>query len=83
MAEYKKEFSHLSKYAPEPILTETFRCKQFENDLKEYIKRYLTIVTSLHVVNFYRLVQAAMKIEKYEMMSQERNSESSLREVPP
>ena len=29
-------------------------------------------VTSLQVVNFYQLVQAAMKIEKYEMMSRER-----------
>ena len=34
------------------------------------MKRYLTIVTSLHVVNFYQLVQVAMKIEKSEMMSQ-------------
>ena len=62
MAEYKKEFSHLSKYAPELVLTKTFRCRQFEDGLKESIKRYLTAVTSLQVVNFYQLVQAAMKI---------------------
>ena len=74
MAEYEKEFSHLSKYAPEPILTETFRCREFEDSLKESIKRYLTTVTSLHVVNFYQMVEAAMKIEKSEMMSQERKS---------
>ena len=30
VAEYEKEFSHLSKYAPESILTEKFRCRQFE-----------------------------------------------------
>ena len=72
MAEYEKEFIHLSKYAPEPILTEIFRCRQIENGLKESIKRYLTAVTSLHVVNFYQLVQVAMKIEKFEMMSEER-----------
>ena len=75
VAEYEKEFSRLSKYAPEPILNETFRCIQFEDSLKESIKRYLTVVTSLHVVNFYQLVQVAMKIEKSEMMSQERKSE--------
>ena len=75
MAEYEKEFSRLSKYSPEPILIETFRCRQFEDGLKESIKRYLIVVTSLHVVNFYQLVQAAMKIEKSEMMSQERKSE--------
>ena len=73
MAEYNKEFSLLSKYAPEPILTETFQCRQFEDGLNESIKRYFTSVTSLHVVNFYPLVQAAIKIEKSEMMSQERN----------
>ena len=72
---YEKEFNRLSKYAPEPVLTETFRCRQFEDGLREFIKRYLTIVTSLHVMNFYQLVQTAMKIEKSEIMSQERNPE--------
>ena len=69
MMEYEKEFSCLNKYSPEPILTKTFRCKQFEDGLKESIKRYLPAVTSLQVENFYQLVQAAMKIEKSEMMS--------------
>ena len=53
MAEYEKEFSHLSKYAPKLVLTETFQCRQFEDGLKESIKRYLIVVTSLQVVNFY------------------------------
>ena len=73
MEEYEKEFSRLSKYAPELILTKTFRCRHFEEGLKDFIKRYLTAVTSLQVVNFYQLVQATMKIKKSEMMSQERN----------
>ena len=47
MAEYEKEFSHLSKYAPELVLTEAFRCRQFEDGLNEFIKRYLAPVTSL------------------------------------
>ena len=75
VAEYEKEFRRLSKYASEPILTKTFRYRQFEDGLKESIKRYLTAVTSLQVVNFYQLVQAAMKIEKSEMMSREKKSE--------
>ena len=44
-------------------------------------KRYLTTVTSLHVVNFYQLVQAAMKIWKSEMISQERKSERKFSRV--
>ena len=47
VAEYENEFSRLSKYEPELVLTETFRCRQFEDGLKKSIKRYLTAVTSL------------------------------------
>ena len=75
MARYEKEFSRLSKYALEPFLTKTFGCRQFEDGLKESIKRYPTTVTSFQVVNFYQLVQAAMKIEKSEMTSRERKIE--------
>ena len=75
VAEYEKDFSRLSKYAPESVLTKKFRCGQFEEGLHESIKRYLTTVTSLQSVNFYQLVQAAIKIEKSEMKSQERKKE--------
>ena len=47
VAEYEKEFSHLSKYALEAVLTEAFRCRQFENGLNESIKRYLALVIIL------------------------------------
>ena len=56
MAEYEKEFSHLSKYALEAVLTKAFRCRQFEDGLHDSIKRYLALVTSLQQVNFYQLV---------------------------
>ena len=75
VAEYEKEFSRLSKYAKESVLTEKFRCGQFEEGLHEFIKRYLTAVTSLQTFNFYQLVQAAIKIEKFEMKSQQRKKE--------
>ena len=53
VAEYEKEFSHLSKYAPELVLIEAFRCRQFEDGLNESIKRYLAPVTTFQQVNFY------------------------------
>ena len=59
----------------ESVLTENFRCRQFEEGLHESIKRYLTAVTSLQVVNFYQVVQAPIKIEKYKMKSKERKKE--------
>ena len=72
MAEYEKEFSHLSKYAPESVLTEAFRCRQFEDGLHDSIKRYLAPMTSLQTVDFYQLVQAAIKVDKLEMSNKEK-----------
>ena len=72
MVEYEKEFSHLSKYALESILTKTFWCRQFEDGLNESIKRYLEPVTTFQQVNFYQLVQAAMKVEKSESSNRQR-----------
>ena len=56
VVEYENEFSHLSKYALESVLTEAFRCRQFEDGLNESIKRYMTLVTAFQQVNFYQLV---------------------------
>ena len=72
VAEYEKEFSHLSKYAPELVLTEAFQCRQFEDGLHDSIKRYLAPMTSLQVVDFYQLVQDAKKVERLETSSKER-----------
>ena len=73
MAEYEKEFSHLSKYAPKLVLTKAFRCRQFKDGLQDSIKRYLAPMTSLQSVDFYQLVQAAMKVERLETSSKERS----------
>ena len=73
VAEYEKEFSHLSKYALEAILTKAFRCRQFEDGLHDFIERYLAPVTSLQHVNFYQLVQVAMKVERLETSSKEKS----------
>ena len=56
VVEYEKEFSHLSKYAPELVLIEAFRCRQFEDGLHDSIKRYLAPMNFLQQVNFYQLV---------------------------
>ena len=72
MAEHEKEFSHLNKYAPESVLTEAFQCRQFEDGLHKSIKRYLASFTIFQQVNFYQLVQAAMKVERFKVRSKER-----------
>ena len=75
VAKYETEFNCLSKYASKSVLTEKFRCRQFEEGLHESIKMYLTTITSLQVVNFYQLVQATIKVEKSEMKNQERKKD--------
>ena len=47
VVEYEKEFSRLTKYAPELVLTEAFQCRQFDDGLHDSIKRYLEPMTSL------------------------------------
>ena len=64
VAEYEKEFSHLSKYAPELVLTEAFRCRKFKDGLHDSIKRYLAPMTSLQTVDLYQLIEASMKVER-------------------
>ena len=71
-----KEF--FSKYAPESVLTEAFRCRQFEYELNEFIKRYLTPVTYLQQMNFYQLVQTIMKVAKSEANNRERSQKMKL-----
>ena len=83
VAEYEKEFSHLSKYAPELVLTKAFRCWQFEDGLHDSIKRYLAPMTSLQRVDFYQLVQAAMKVERLETSNKERYQKKKFSKRPP
>ena len=45
---------------------------QFEVGLNESIKGYLAPVTSLQHVNLYQLVQAVMKVERFEASSREK-----------
>ena len=77
VAEYEKEFNHLSKYALEGVLIEAFRCRQFEDGLHDSIKRYLAPVTSLQQVKFYQLVQATMKVERLETSNKEKSQKKT------
>ena len=74
----KNLISHLSKYAPGSVLTEAFRCRQFEDGLNKSIKRYMAPLTLLQQVNFYQLVQATMKVEKFKASSRKRFLEELL-----
>ena len=42
MIEYQREFTWLSKYAPEMLVTKEEKCHKFEDDLNDYIRVYVT-----------------------------------------
>ena len=37
MTKYQREFTRLSKYAPEMLVTEEEKCRKFEDSLNDYI----------------------------------------------
>ena len=42
MIEYQREFTRLSKYALEMLVTEEEKCRKFEDGLNDYIRVYFT-----------------------------------------
>ena len=40
--EYQREFTRLSKYAQEMLITEEEKCRKFEDGLNDYIRAYFT-----------------------------------------
>ena len=42
VTEYQREFTQLSKYAPEMLVTEEEKCRKFEDGLIDYIRAYVT-----------------------------------------
>ncbi|KAJ8899876.1 hypothetical protein K2173_019579 [Erythroxylum novogranatense] len=52
--EYDREFNRLSKYASESMLTEEFRCHQFEEGLHDSIKEHLAAFTLLPQFTYHQ-----------------------------
>ncbi|KAL5855345.1 hypothetical protein ACOSQ4_005147 [Xanthoceras sorbifolium] len=76
VTEYEREFNRLSKYATDMVLTEESRCRRFEDGLNNYIRLQ---VTALEIVDFTRLVSAALSVERVQTDEQARKSWSQQR----
>ena len=42
VTEYLREFTRLSKYAPEMLVSEEEKCRKFEDDLSDHIRAHFT-----------------------------------------
>ena len=59
--EYQREFTRLSKYAPEMLVSEEEKCRKFEDDLNDYIWAY---VTGFDHDDFSKIVTCALNVER-------------------
>ena len=61
VTEYQREFTRLSKYAPEILVSEEERCRKFEDGLNDHIRAH---VTGFCHEDFSKIVTCALNIER-------------------
>ena len=61
MIEYQREFTRLSKYDPEMLVTEEEKCRKFEDGLNDYIQAY---VIGFGHDDFSKIVTCALNVER-------------------
>ena len=61
VTEYKREFTWLSKYAPEMLVTEEEKCCKFEDGLNDHIRAH---VTGFCHDEFSKIVTCALNVER-------------------
>ena len=59
--EYQREFTRLSKCAPEMLVTEEEKCCKFEDGLNDYIQAY---VTGFDHDDFSKIVTCTLNVER-------------------
>ena len=67
--EYQREFTRLSKYAPELLVTKEEKCRKFEDGLNDYIRAH---VTGFCHDNFSKIVTCALNVERVKKEEYER-----------
>ena len=61
MIEYQREFTQLSKYATEMLVTKEEKCRKFEDGLNDYIWAY---VIGFGHDDFSKIVTCALNVER-------------------
>ena len=62
MTEYQREFTQLSKYAPEMLVTEEEKCRKFEDGLNDYIQ---TNFTGFSHDDYSKIMTCALNVERF------------------
>ena len=69
VTKYQREFTRLSKYALEMLVTEEEKCRKFENGLNDHIRAY---VTGFFHDDFSKIVTCALNVERVKKKEYER-----------
>ena len=79
LTEYQREFTRLSKYAPEMLVTEEEKCCKFEDGSNDYIRAY---VTRFSHDDYSKIVTCGLNVErvkkeKYDRKERRRGKKNS------
>ena len=69
VTEYVREFTRLSKYAPEMLVSEEEKCRKFEDDLRDHIRAH---VTGFCHDDFSKITTCALNVERVKKEESER-----------
>ena len=70
VTEYVREFTRLSKYAPEMLVSEEEKCRKFEDGLSDHIRAH---VTGFCHDDFSKITTCALNVERVKKEENERN----------
>ena len=68
VTEYQREFTRLSKYAPEILVSEEEKCRRFENGLNDHIRAH--VIGFFHE-DFSKIVTCALNVERVKKKEKE------------
>ena len=69
VTEYMREFTRLSKYAPEMLVSEDEKCRKFEDDLNDHIRAH---VIGFYHFDFSKIMTCALNVERVKKEENER-----------
>ena len=79
VTEYQREFTRLSKYALEILVSEEEKCRRFEDDLNDLIRAH---VTGFFHDDFSKIVTCALNVERVKKEEKERKDKDRERKIP-
>ena len=78
VTEYQREFTRLSKYALEMLVTEEEKCHKFEDGLNDHIQAH---VTGFRHDDFSKIVTCALNVERVKKEKYEKKKEDRVRKT--